>query len=86
MERAVEQDRTAACTYDHSGTICRKCGFYNDEAAKAKRYEACMKAYYVNDKCEEGDSIAFSEGFEAGYAYANELLKAFYELTGRRIL
>jgi hypothetical protein len=73
------------CGYDHSGSICRRCGFHNAEAARAIRYEACVKAYGVNEKCEAGDSLAFTEGFEAGYAYANDLLKSFYDLGGVKL-
>lgn len=84
MEHATLATKQAACTYDHSGTVCNKCGFYNDQAARKQRAKACHQRRAQHP--EVRNTYDFGQGFEAGYAYANELLKAFYELTGLRIL
>lgn len=78
--RLVEQ---ASCGYDHSGVWCRKCGYQNPEAVKRERDKAAAESYAR--ECLGADRVVFNAGFEAGYAYANELLKNFYALGAPKL-
>jgi hypothetical protein len=73
------EERWTACSYDHSGTVCRKCGYHNAEASKREREEARNLAIL---KANPKDSASFADGWNAGYQHANDLLVAFFALVG----
>lgn len=82
----IERRRLVAqqeCGYDHSGAWCRKCEYTNPEVCKRERDNAAAEVYAR--ECLGADRVTFNAGFEAGYQYANELLKNLYALGGPKL-